>query len=199
MSHDDLIAFKNLTLEHLENNDFQKAFSFNTNLDYKVSWSKGPACSIIPLDLEMSGVKPAEFLAHEPKNKKNVYKNYFLGNTLIRVESFDRMGLLSEIESTKTDSGIRYSIRKNNFGEVNWLKAVEFEKGLPIRACRIDSDSEFWSYRYKWENMKIVEITTFSSNSIPGIRLFVDYSGDAVNSIFFDNKGSKIVIYNKND
>ncbi|MDU8600056.1 hypothetical protein CCL14_26170 [Pseudomonas syringae] len=198
MSHEDLIAFKNLTLEKLENDDFRKAFLFNTNLDYKVSWSKGPACSIIPLDLEMSGVKPVEFLAQEPKNKKNVYKHYFLDTTLIRIESFDRAGLLSEIETASTDGGIKYSLRKDNFGEVNWLKAVEFEEGLPIRACRIDSDSEFWSYRYKWENMKIVEITTFSSNSTPGIKLSVSYSGEAVNSIFFDNKGSKIFIYNEN-
>ncbi|WP_147478246.1 hypothetical protein [Pseudomonas syringae] len=98
-----------------------------------------------------------------------------------------------------TDNKTTYSLRKDGFGEVNWLKAVEFEGGLPIRACRIDSDSdsEFWTYRYKWEDMKIVKITTFSSNSIPSICLSIDYSGNSVNSIFFGNGGGKIFVYEK--
>ncbi|WP_144434827.1 hypothetical protein [Pseudomonas syringae] len=84
MSHDDLIAFKKSISEKMATTELQKSFLFDASLDYTISWSKDPACSIIPLDLEMSGVTPAGLSVDEPKNKKNFYENYFLGTTLVK-------------------------------------------------------------------------------------------------------------------
>ncbi|MDU8429710.1 hypothetical protein RYA99_13990 [Pseudomonas syringae pv. actinidifoliorum] len=196
MNHYDLVNFKNSISKKMADASFLKSFLFFNQQDHTIYWSKGPACSIMPLELEMSGVIPARLLSQEPKNKKNVYKYFFASDALARIESLNRMGLANEVETVMTEGGIKYSLRKNNVGELSWLKAVEFDGGLPIRACRLDADSEYWTYRYTWEDKHIVEITSFSSNSLPGIRLFVDYCKETVSSIYFKNKDSKVTVYN---
>lgn len=69
MSYSDLRSLKDEILAKLNDQDFCARFVGDVDYD-EVFYSKGPCFTIIPLELEMSGVTPSEIIQKEPSNKK---------------------------------------------------------------------------------------------------------------------------------
>ncbi|NWB90327.1 hypothetical protein [Pseudomonas agarici] len=191
----DLKDLKNELLQKIQDEDFLIGFMDELQPD-QVLWASGPSFTIVPLELEMSGVKPAKTSSNEPKNKKNATKNYLLDSRVLKIEVYNANATLHEVELFRFSDDRVYSLRKNKYGEITWLKAIELVGGEVLRGCRVDADMEYWAYRYSWSTNKVREIVTLASNSLAGVIIKAEYDFDgAVDRLFFTAEGKDVDIY----
>jgi len=192
---ENLKHLKDEVFERFEDTHFMAAFEPDCDECSKVMWSKGVGISFIPYELEMSGVKPSKMVAKEPANKKNINRYYYFGARLKRVEIFNAKGEVHAFESFIYEGDRVYSLKVNRHGERLWLKVIHIEQGEVLRACRVDSDSEYWAFGYDWSEGCLERILTYSSNSLPGVKIYPVFDeGELVSlcSIFGEQR---IVIY----
>ncbi|MGF6110219.1 hypothetical protein [Pseudomonas frederiksbergensis] len=195
MSYSDLQSLKDEVLAKLNDQDFCARFVEDVDYD-EVFYSKGPCFTIIPLELEMSGVTPSEITQKEPSNKKNLSKHYVENGVVVKVESYGSKGLLDEIEIVKVLEDRLFSLRKNKYNEVLWLKAADLQAGKVLRGCRVDGDLEYWAYRYNWQDDKVREAVSFASNGVAGTEIKVEYGvGSSVSRLFFLANGKEVDVY----
>lgn len=195
MSYSDLQSLKDEVLAKLNDQDFCARFIDDVDYD-EVFYSKGPCFTIIPLELEMSGVTPSEIIQKEPSNKKNLSKHYVRNGVVVKVESYGSKGLLDEIEIVKVLEDRLFSLRKSKYSEVLWLKAADLQAEKVLRGCRVDGDLEYWAYRYNWQDDKIREAISFASNGVAGTEIKVEYGvGSSVSRLFFLANGKEVDVY----
>ncbi|MCK8669440.1 hypothetical protein M1M11_31640 [Pseudomonas azerbaijanoccidens] len=195
MSCSDLLALKDEALSKISDENFCANF-FDDSIRGEVFYSKGPHWTIIPLELEMAGIKPSAVIAKEPVNKKNVSKYYFYDDQLVRIESYNSQGLLEEFEVLRLIDGRLFSLRKNKHNEILWLKIAELNSGKVVRACRVDGDMEYWAYRYSWEGERVEEVVSLASNGVAGTVIKVEYDvGLTVARLYFMNGINEVIIY----
>ncbi|MEE3915416.1 hypothetical protein V2I80_20620 [Pseudomonas viridiflava] len=172
--------------------------TFNEKLEgNKIIWTKGPCFSIIPLELQLSGLTPAKPLNGEPKNKKNVCKNYFSDDELVGVDIYNSHGELHEREIVKRGTDKVFSVRKSiKYQEIFWLEVVVLQGNKVVEACRVDSDMEHWAYSYDWQGSKIISLISLASNSVPDTLIKADYGPDeSLVRLFFTVDGHEVNIY----
>lgn len=195
MDCSDLLALKDEALSKISDENFCAIF-FDDSIRGEVFYSKGPHWTIIPLELEMAGVKPSVIIAKEPVNKKNVSRYYFYGGQLVRIESYNSQGLLEEFEVLRSIDGRLFSLRKNKHNEILWLKIAELNSGKVVRACRVDGDMEYWAYRYSWEGERVEEVISLASNGVAGTVIKVEYDvGLTVARLYFVSGVNEVNIY----
>ncbi|MEB3900377.1 hypothetical protein ODI84_09315 [Pseudomonas putida] len=177
---EDLKRFKDEVVKKAEDVSFISTFETGCAEFSQIMWSKG-GISFIPYELEMSGVKPCRLTVKEPASKKNTNKYYYVGGQLKKVDIYNAKGEVHEFEYFIYDDGRVYSLKMNRHGEHLWLKVIDIEQGEVRKACRVDFDSEFWTLGYDWNEGRLQEIMTFSSNSLPGVKIYpVFEEGDLV-------------------
>lgn len=178
---EDLKRFKDEVVKKAEGFSFISAFETGCAEFSRVMWSKGVGISFIPYELELSGVKPCKLTVKEPASKKSISKYYYMGERLKKVDIYNAKGEVHGFEYFIYDEGRVYSLKMNRHGERLWLKVIDIEQGEVRKACRVDFDSEFWTLGYDWNKGRLQEILTFSSNSLPGIKIYpVFEAGDLV-------------------
>lgn len=193
---EDLKRFKDEVSLKLEDRFFVSQFVSGGVDCSKITWSKGPAVSLVPYELEMAGVTPSKILLKEPSVKKNTYKHCYDEGRLQRVDVYNSKGEVHEVEYFIYDGSRVYSLKVNRHGEKLWLKAIELEQELVVRACRVDFDLEFWSFGYEWNGAQLQEILTFSSNSIPGVKVYPAYGeNEELIALYFLNNEEKVYVY----
>lgn len=164
----------------------------------KELWSKGPSISIVPYELEMAGVTPSQLSTKEPSSKKNVYRHLYNNNGLQKIEIYNAKGQVHEAEMYSYVGTRIYSLKTNRHAENIWIKIAELDQGNVMRACRVDFDSEFWTFGYQWRDGVLQEILSFSSNSVPGIRIYPEYSeGNGLAGMYFVKDDTKIYVYRR--
>lgn len=162
----------------------------------RIFFSKGPCFTILPLELEMSGVTPSKIIDKEPANKKNLFKHYVSDGAVVKIESCDSRGFLDESEIVKKVDDRFISLRKNKHDEVLSLKVVDLDCGKVVRGCRVDSDFEYWAYRYEWKDNLIDTIVSFASNSVAGTVIQTEFNSlNQVSRLFFVANGKEVNIY----
>lgn len=70
MSYHDLEVFKNQLFAEIKAMSYRDRFETAIDGSSEILWSKGPCYSIIPFELEMSGVAPSVTTSKEPSAKK---------------------------------------------------------------------------------------------------------------------------------
>ncbi|ENY74697.1 hypothetical protein RDI61_28490 [Pseudomonas plecoglossicida] len=194
---EDLKRFKDEVVKKAEDSSFVLDFDPDCAEASNIKWSKGVGISFIPYELEMSGVKPSRLTAKEPTSKKNINKYYYVDGRLQKVDIYNAKGEIHGFEYFFYDDRRDYSIKMNRHGERLWLKVIDKEQGEVRKACRVDFDSEFWTLGYDWNQGRLQEILTFSSNSLPGIKIYpVFEEGDLV-GLFTLRGEEKIYIYDE--
>ncbi|WP_077049236.1 hypothetical protein [Pseudomonas sp. KK4] len=192
----DLLMLKDEALTKISDESFCSKL-FGDVICEDVSYVKGPRWTIIPLELEMSGVTPSAIIEKEPVSKKNLSKCYFYDGQLVKIESYNSQGQLDEFETFKVFEGRLFSLRKNKHHEILWLKIAELDGGKVSRACRVDGDMEYWAYRYSWEGEQVKEVVSLASNGVAGTVIKVEYDIDStVARVFFFSGGNEIELYN---
>ncbi|MBH2079844.1 MAG: hypothetical protein I8H93_27950 [Pseudomonadales bacterium] len=162
----------------------------------RVFFSKGPCFTILPLELEMSGVTPSKIIDKEPANKKNLFKHYVSDGAVVKIESYDSGGFLDETELVNRIGDRFISLRKNKHDEVLSLKVVDLDCEKVVRGCRVDGDFEYWAYRYEWKGNLIDTIVSFASNSVAGTVIQAEFSSlNQVSKLFFVANGKEVNIY----
>lgn len=195
MVYSDLENLKDELLEKIQDEDFLNGFTDELDAD-QILWANGPSFTIVPLEFEMSGVKPAKALFKEPQNKKNVTKNYLLNGRVIKIEVFNSNAVLHEVEFFRFSDYKTYSLRKNKYEEIVWLKAAEYAEREVVRACRVDMDMEYWAYRYSWSANRVGEIASFASNGVAGVVINAEYDkGGSIVRLFFIAEGREVNVY----
>lgn len=195
MSYHDLEVLKNQLFAEMKNISYLDRFASANGGSSEILWSRGPSYSIIPFELEMSGVAPSITMSKEPSAKKNAQKLYLCEGKVLSVEYFNAHGVVHERETFFYSEHRCVSVKTNNHGEDLWLKMSELEMGKTVRAGRVDSDSEFWTFRYDWENGTVKEITTLCSNSLPGVVIYPEYDDARLSRLYFLNEGKPIDVF----
>lgn len=158
-------------------------------------WSSGPAYTILPLGLELGGSKPSAMSAKEPANKKNIFAYYVEGTNVTSCAIYGATGKKIATESFFADFDYVYSARFDADGVPVRIMEVSLEGGEPKYGCRFEDDGEYWYYEYHYENGVLISMITYSSNSAPGVKLFVEYEAETVVGIYFLRDCSKIYVY----
>lgn len=196
-----LIALKLLkdeALRKMEDTSFLSVFEKDYVECTRVLWSKGPAISIVPYELELTGVAPSKMVYKEPLSKKNIFKHYYGDDGVGKIEVYNSGGEVHEFEYFVYFDGRACSLKKNRHGENVWIKIVEIEGGVVVRACRVDFDAEFWSFGYAWHEGVLQEIITLSSNSVPGVHVFPEYGeGRELKGMYFMRGDVKVYLYER--
>lgn len=196
MAIDNLKYFRDAISKKFEDHAFISCFTKARAEVTSVAWSKGPSESLIPYELEMSGVTPCKIAAKEPASKKNAHKHYYSNERLQKIEIHNSKGEVHEVDYFLYDGDLVYSFKQNRHGEQLWLKAVEIDREQPKRACRVDFDSEFWTFGYEWVDTRLQKILTFSSNSLPGVEIYPDYDdGEKPSALYFFNGEDRVYVY----
>ncbi|MCY1430913.1 hypothetical protein D9M71_468710 [compost metagenome] len=193
-----LECFKDEALKKMEDASFLSVFERDYVGCARVLWSRGPAISIVPYELEMAGVTPSKMNPKEPSSKKNACKHYYSGDGIGKVEVYNSRGELHEVECFVYFDGRVCALKKNRHGENLWLKIAEIENGRVTRACRVDLDAEFWSFEYSWCEGVLQKIVTLSSNSLPGVIVFPEYGeGRELEGMYFMRGDVKVYLYQR--
>jgi len=162
----------------------------------RIFFSKGPCFTILPLELEMSGVTPSKIIDEEPANKKNLFKHYVSDGAVVKIENYDSGGVLDETEIVNKIDDRFISLRKNKHDEILSLKVVDLDCGKVVRGCRVDNDFEYWAYRYGWKDNLIDTIVSFASNSVAGTVVQTEFNSlNQVSKLFFVANGKDVNIY----
>lgn len=195
MSTSELESLKNEVVAML--NDISVCNSFESNpVHDRIFFSKGPCFTILPLELEMSGVTPSKIIDKEPANKKNLFKHYVSDGAVVNIESYDSGGFLDEAEIINKIDDRFISLRKNKHDEVLSLKVVDIDCGKVVRGCRVDGDFEYWAYHYEWKDNLIDTIVSFASNSVAGTVIQAEFNSlNKVSRLFFVANGKEVNIY----
>lgn len=195
MSVSDLESLKDEAVAMLNDNDVLRFFENDSGYDH-IFFSKGPCFTLLPLELEMSGVTPSKVTDKEPVSKKNLSKHYVRNGAVVKVDSYDSDGVLDETEIVNQVDDRLISLRRNKDDEILSLKVVELGGGKVVRGCRVDGDSEYWAYRYEWKDSLIDAIVSFASNSVAGTVIQVKYNSlSQVSRLFFVVNGKEVNIY----
>jgi hypothetical protein len=195
MNYSDLVVLKDDALAKISDENFCAKF-FDEFAPGEVFFSKGASYTIIPLELEMSGVAPSKGFDKEPASKKNLSKYFLHDGQVVKIEGYNSQGLLDEVEFVRFFDGRLCSLRKNKHNEVLWLKIVELKDGMVLRACRVDGDLDYWAYRYNWEGGRVREVVSLASNGVAGTVIKAEYDVDStVVRLFFLNNGKEVDIY----
>jgi hypothetical protein len=195
VSYQDLEVFKNQLFAEMKDMSYRDRFETAIDGSSEILWSKGPSYSIIPFELEMSGVAPSVTTSKEPSAKKNAQKLYLCNGKVSSIEYFNAHGVVHEVETFFYSENRCVSVKTNNHGEDLWLKMSELEMGKTARAGRVDFDSEFWTFRYDWEESTVREITTFCSNSLPGVVIYPEYDDAKLKRLYFLNEGKPVDVF----
>ncbi|WDY60292.1 hypothetical protein [Pseudomonas sp. PSKL.D1] len=196
MTIESLERFKEEITGKLRDSSFTSTFLACETDFTSIAWSKGPAFNLIPFELEMSGVAPCKLTSKEPLAKKYVHKHCYHEGRLFKVDIYDAKGQVYEWEYYIYGEGRVYSLKINRHNEIGWLKAVDLQEGQVVRACRVDFDSEFWTFGYEWDNGRLQEILTLSSNSLPGVKLYPSFVSDnVIESLYFLRGDQKVLVY----
>lgn len=194
---EDLKRFKDEVVKKAEYASFVLASDTNCAKASSVKWSKGGGISFIPYELEMSGIKPSRLSAKEPVSKKNINKYYYVEGQLNKVDVYNAKGEIHGFEYFFYDDRRAYSLKMNRHGERLWLKVIDIEQGEVRKACRIDFDSEFWTLGYEWSEGRLQEILTFSSNSLPGIKIYPVFEENNLVGLFTLRGEERIYVYDE--
>jgi hypothetical protein len=188
---------KDEAIKMLADASFLSTFTTHDESIDRELWSKGAAYSIVPFELEMSGVTPSKMSQKVPVNKKNAHRHCYVGSRIDRIEVYNSKGEVHEVERFLHLENRVYAFSTNRHAENLWLKIAEYSsEGSVIRSCRVDNDSEFWSFAYDWDLRGLKEITSFSSNSVPGVKIYPEYNaGFELQGMYFLNAGSKVYVY----
>ncbi|SEQ23817.1 hypothetical protein SAMN03159444_01291 [Pseudomonas sp. NFACC02] len=173
MNYKNLEGFKDEALAEMDELSFD---DWSAPQAAEILWSKGPSYSLVPFELQMSDVSPAGVGLKEPNDKKNAQKIYRCEGNVMRIDYFNARGVHHETEKYLYRGARAISLKINNHGEKIWLRMSELENGKVSMAGRIDFDSEFWMYHYKWDGDVISEIVSFCSDSVPGIVIYPEYN-----------------------
>lgn len=196
MNLDALASFKDEIVRKFEDASFISTFMAEDMGGVKEVWAKGPAKSPIPYELELAGVTPCKFLAKEPAIKKNAHRYLYDDNARVKkVDIYSARGEPYEVEHYIYEGCRIYALKTNRHGENLWLKAVEYDQDQISRACRVDMDAEFWSFQYEWSERSLQEILTFSSNSVPGVKIYPEYRKNLLVGLYFMRGEERVYIY----
>ncbi|WP_263265159.1 hypothetical protein [Pseudomonas sp. RIT-PI-S] len=197
MELDQFVNFKEKAFKDIKNSRLLEGFKHDVAFD-QVLWFNGSPQSIVPFELELSGVEPLAPMKKEPSQKKNKTKCFSLNGNPVKMESYGAQGDLVWIELFSYTEELVRSVKVNVHNEIVWLKYASREGGVVSKACRVDVDGDFWVFSYNWVSNKVESIISFASNGLLGVSIFTEYNTDSeLARLYFLNGESHTEIYKK--
>ncbi|MNJ42394.1 hypothetical protein D3C77_373650 [compost metagenome] len=161
----------------------------------EVEWSKGPAYSLIPFGLELSGIKPSSVSNVEPKSKKNCYRYLSSSGVLLEVIIYGSSSAIIEKEIYFSEGDSKFAVRYDLDGEAVRASVLVSHNGMPCIGCRLEDDGEYWCYEYKFQGDELSSMLVYATNSVPGTEIFLSYDDNCLSGLYFYNGAVRVPIY----